>query len=166
MSCFRFRDGLIAHYGEAFDRGVALVQLDFSAERSKHILARAATKQTATRKPNVTFIAFPLGERQRGENSELFRQSLLSFRPKMGLAPAVFVLARSGLPAIVASGTLRRQRKRGRTAQSGLSSRGGPRVRRLAAGGGWIRTLGPPEREPRNLNRAKGPRNESRCRCC
>jgi hypothetical protein len=24
MSCFRFRDGLIAHYGEAFDRGVAL----------------------------------------------------------------------------------------------------------------------------------------------
>ena len=65
MSCFRFRDGLIAHYGEAFDRGVALVQLDFSAERIKHILARAATAQTATRKANVTFIAFPLGERQR-----------------------------------------------------------------------------------------------------
>src|SRR5690348_16093789 len=55
MSCFRFRDGLIAHYGEAFDRGIALVrttqtarhrpkrqgrgQLDFSAERIKHILA-------------------------------------------------------------------------------------------------------------------------------
>jgi len=45
MSCFRFRDGLIAHYGEAFDRGVALVQLDFSAERIKQILARAATAQ-------------------------------------------------------------------------------------------------------------------------
>ena len=45
MSCFRFRDGLIAHYGEAFDRGIALVQLDFSAERIKHILARAATAQ-------------------------------------------------------------------------------------------------------------------------
>jgi hypothetical protein len=34
---------VIAHYGEAFDRGVALVQLEFSAERIKHILARAAT---------------------------------------------------------------------------------------------------------------------------
>jgi hypothetical protein len=45
MSCFRFRDGLIAHYSEAFDRGVALVQLEFSAERIKHILARAATAQ-------------------------------------------------------------------------------------------------------------------------
>jgi hypothetical protein len=40
-----FSDGLIAHYGEAFDRGVALVQLDFSAERIKRILARAATAQ-------------------------------------------------------------------------------------------------------------------------
>jgi hypothetical protein len=45
MSSFRFRDGLIAHYGEAFDRGVALVQLDSSAERIKHILARAAAAQ-------------------------------------------------------------------------------------------------------------------------
>jgi hypothetical protein len=45
MSCFRFQGGLIAQYGEAFDRGVALVQLDFSAERIKHILARAATAQ-------------------------------------------------------------------------------------------------------------------------
>jgi hypothetical protein len=45
MSCFRFRDGLIAHYSEAFDRGVALVQLKFSAERIKHILARAAGAQ-------------------------------------------------------------------------------------------------------------------------
>src|SRR5215472_6191088 len=45
MSCFRLRDELIAHYREAFDRGVALVQLEFSAERIKHILARAATTQ-------------------------------------------------------------------------------------------------------------------------
>jgi hypothetical protein len=45
MSCFRFRDGLVTHYGETFDRGGALVQLDFSAERIKHILARAATAQ-------------------------------------------------------------------------------------------------------------------------
>jgi ketosteroid isomerase-like protein len=36
ISCFRFRDGLIAHYREAFDRGVALVQLDFPAERQTH----------------------------------------------------------------------------------------------------------------------------------
>ena len=48
MSCFRFRDGLIAHYSEALDRGVALVQLEFSAERIKHILARAATAQNRT----------------------------------------------------------------------------------------------------------------------
>lgn len=45
MSWFRFRDELIAYYSETFDRGVALVQLDFSAERIKHILARAATAQ-------------------------------------------------------------------------------------------------------------------------
>jgi len=34
-----------------------------------------------------------------------------------------------------------------RTPMSGLSSRGGPRVRRLAAGGRWIRTLGPSRKE-------------------
>jgi len=45
VSCFRFRDGLIAHYREAFDRGVALVQLDFAAERIKRILAKAAVAQ-------------------------------------------------------------------------------------------------------------------------
>ena len=34
ISQFRLaEDGLIAHYGEAFDRGVALVQLGFPAER-------------------------------------------------------------------------------------------------------------------------------------
>jgi SnoaL-like domain len=43
MSQFRFAaGGLIAHYREAFDRGVALVQLGFPAERIRRILARAA----------------------------------------------------------------------------------------------------------------------------
>jgi hypothetical protein len=41
ISCFHFRDGLIAHYREAFDRGLALVQLDFPAERIKRILEKA-----------------------------------------------------------------------------------------------------------------------------
>jgi SnoaL-like domain len=48
ISCLRFRDGLIAHYREAFDRGVALVQLDFPAERIKRVLERAATAQNQT----------------------------------------------------------------------------------------------------------------------
>jgi ketosteroid isomerase-like protein len=45
ISCFRLRDGLIARYREAFDRGVALVQLDFPAERIRRILERAAAAQ-------------------------------------------------------------------------------------------------------------------------
>ena len=45
ISCFHFRDGLIAHYREAFDRGVALVQLDFPAERITRILARTVEAQ-------------------------------------------------------------------------------------------------------------------------
>jgi hypothetical protein len=45
MSCFHFRDGLIADYREAFDRGVALVQLDFPAGRIKRILEKAAAAQ-------------------------------------------------------------------------------------------------------------------------
>jgi hypothetical protein len=45
ISCFRFRGDLIAHYSEAFDRGVALVQLGFPAERIRHILEKAATAQ-------------------------------------------------------------------------------------------------------------------------
>jgi limonene-1,2-epoxide hydrolase len=47
MSCFHLRDGLIAHYREAFDRGVALVQLDFPAERIRRILQGAAAAQNA-----------------------------------------------------------------------------------------------------------------------
>jgi hypothetical protein len=45
MSCFHLRHGLIVHYREAFDRGVALVQLDFPAGRIRRILERAAAAQ-------------------------------------------------------------------------------------------------------------------------
>jgi hypothetical protein len=45
ISCFRFRGELIAHYSEAFDRGVALVQLGFPAERIRRILEKAVTMQ-------------------------------------------------------------------------------------------------------------------------
>lgn len=44
ISCFRFAGPLIEHYREAFDRGVALVQLGFPAERIRRILERAAAK--------------------------------------------------------------------------------------------------------------------------
>ncbi len=47
ISHFRLADGLIARYGEAFDRGVALVQLDFPAERIKRVLEKAATAQNS-----------------------------------------------------------------------------------------------------------------------
>ena len=50
MSCFRFRGGLIEYYREAFDRGVALVQLDFSAERIKRVLEKAAATQNRSPK--------------------------------------------------------------------------------------------------------------------
>jgi hypothetical protein len=45
ISCFRFRGELIADYSEAFDRGVALSQLDFPAERIRRILAKAVAAQ-------------------------------------------------------------------------------------------------------------------------
>ena len=38
ISCFQFRGELIAHYSEAFDRGVALTQLGFPAERIRRSL--------------------------------------------------------------------------------------------------------------------------------
>ena len=47
LSCFRFDAGLIAHYSEAFDRGVALVQLGFPAERIRRILEKAAARNVA-----------------------------------------------------------------------------------------------------------------------
>ena len=45
ISCFRFYGELIARYSEAFDRGVALVQLAFPAERIRRILEKAAAAQ-------------------------------------------------------------------------------------------------------------------------
>ena len=49
ISQFRFAEsGLIAHYGEAFDRGVALVQLGFPAERIRRILEKAAAAQNSS----------------------------------------------------------------------------------------------------------------------
>jgi len=45
---FQFRDGLIERYAEAFDRGLALVQQDFAAERIKKVLLKLADKQNAS----------------------------------------------------------------------------------------------------------------------
>ena len=42
ISQFRFTGALIGHYRETFDRGVALVQLGFPAERIRRILEKAA----------------------------------------------------------------------------------------------------------------------------
>jgi hypothetical protein len=44
---FTFADGKIAHYREVFDRGVALVQQDFDAERLKKVLAKTAARINA-----------------------------------------------------------------------------------------------------------------------
>ncbi|MGD9614188.1 MAG: nuclear transport factor 2 family protein [Alphaproteobacteria bacterium] len=41
-------NGSIAHYAEAFDRGVALVQLGFAAERIRRIVEKAAVAQNST----------------------------------------------------------------------------------------------------------------------
>ena len=48
ISRFSLRGGLIARYDEAFDRGVALVQLDFPAERIRRVLEKAAAAQNRT----------------------------------------------------------------------------------------------------------------------
>jgi hypothetical protein len=48
ISQFRFASGLIARYSEAFDRGVALVQLGFSAARIRRIVEKAAASLTAS----------------------------------------------------------------------------------------------------------------------
>ena len=45
---FSFRDGRIARYGEVFDRGVALAQQGFAAERIKRVLEKAAARQNDT----------------------------------------------------------------------------------------------------------------------
>jgi ketosteroid isomerase-like protein len=46
-SHFVFRDGLIARYEESFDRGMALAQQDFAAERIKKVLLKLAARQNA-----------------------------------------------------------------------------------------------------------------------
>src|SRR6185437_6039908 len=48
LSRFRLEDGLIAEYREAWDRGAALVQLNFPAERIRRIVEKAAAAQTGT----------------------------------------------------------------------------------------------------------------------
>ncbi|HVC50748.1 MAG TPA: nuclear transport factor 2 family protein [Stellaceae bacterium] len=48
MSRFRFEGKLIAHYAEAWDRGVALVQLGLPPERIARILDKAAAVQNGT----------------------------------------------------------------------------------------------------------------------
>jgi hypothetical protein len=42
ISRFRLRDGLIAHYGEVFDRGVAFTQLGYATARTAKLLDRYA----------------------------------------------------------------------------------------------------------------------------
>jgi hypothetical protein len=44
---FQFNDGLIARYSEVFDRGMALAQQDFAAERIKKVLLKLADRQNA-----------------------------------------------------------------------------------------------------------------------
>ena len=48
MSLFEFRGDRIARYSEAFDRGVALVQQEFPAERLRKILVKTVQVQNAT----------------------------------------------------------------------------------------------------------------------
>jgi hypothetical protein len=50
ISQVRLQDGLIAHYGEVFDRGVALAQMQFPAERIAKSLARWAEQERQTEK--------------------------------------------------------------------------------------------------------------------
>jgi hypothetical protein len=45
---FEFHDGLIVRYSECFDRGMALAQQDFAAERIKKVLLKLADRQNAT----------------------------------------------------------------------------------------------------------------------
>jgi len=48
MGHFALRDGLITRYSEIFDRGLALVQQDFAAERIKRVLVKTADRQNAS----------------------------------------------------------------------------------------------------------------------
>jgi len=46
----RLQDGLIVHYGEVFDRGVALAQMNFAPERISKSLKRWADQEIAAQK--------------------------------------------------------------------------------------------------------------------
>ena len=48
ISHFTLRDGKIARYCEVFDRGLALVQQGFAAERIKRVVEKAAARQNGT----------------------------------------------------------------------------------------------------------------------
>jgi hypothetical protein len=50
ISQVRLQEGLIAHYGEVFDRGIALVQMHFAPERIAKSLARWAEEEIKTQK--------------------------------------------------------------------------------------------------------------------
>jgi len=50
ISQVRLKDGLIAHYGEMFDRGTALVQMHFEPARIAKSLQRWAEEQKAAQK--------------------------------------------------------------------------------------------------------------------
>jgi limonene-1,2-epoxide hydrolase len=48
VGCFELHDGRIARYCEVFDRGLALAQQGFAAERIKRVLEKAAARQNDT----------------------------------------------------------------------------------------------------------------------
>ena len=50
VSRVRLKDGLISQYGEVFDRGMALVQMNFAPERITKSLTRWAAEEKAARK--------------------------------------------------------------------------------------------------------------------
>ncbi len=56
MSSFSLRDGLIAHYREIFDRGLALAQQDYPAAAIASVVAKAAARQNA-RPENAAHLA-------------------------------------------------------------------------------------------------------------
>jgi hypothetical protein len=61
ISCFRFERELISRYCEAFDRGMALVQLGFPAERIRRILEKTAAAQNRTPEAQPHLDRFPPG---------------------------------------------------------------------------------------------------------
>jgi len=50
ISQVKLKDGLIEHYGEVFDRGIALAQMNFAPERIAKSLARWAEQEKAAQK--------------------------------------------------------------------------------------------------------------------